>query len=465
MEKLKKLGKYSAAITFLALEFIALLAFNFSGSFVVFGSLSLALLVLLIIFNISEIKKEGLSNVGLFYIPLFMFTLLTAISPYSIPHMRIGDFSLAELIFIPLGILPIAFVGYLLSIDRNFKIKNLLIVVYGALGLYVLLNLLVNIVYFGAFYPIIYKGYHLYYSGLISQLPVNDFAYTLEGFKFIEVEMSHYVLYPALLLSSSVMLLYVSPKKEKVQFIIYAVYTLVALLALILVPSLLSIGAIIAVALLLLVIYFGKRYVKTRKVFKIIMIALLVLFGLGYLVYLLNNQAFAGGISKIIAGNGLLNKIFNTNGYAQAYNPVVTNIFNANHLFGFASVEVDVDIYEELHLSGGFIFDTFMTSGVFGVLCLFAFIFVGFKSFKKYFYGHSDEFHYQALLLLFVIVFIGYSAFFNSGEYALYYRVYKPIYMTAPFMITVFIFSYVYCKGHPYVPEVEKKEETVNEQI
>ena len=464
MEKLKNLGKYSAAITFLALEFLALISFNFSGSFVVFGALSSALLVLLILFNIGEIKANGLSNVGLFFIPLFLFTLLTAISPYSVPHMKVGDFTAAELVFIPLGILPIAFIGYLLSIDRNFKIKNLLIVVFGALALYTLLNLLVNLVYFGAFYPVIYKGYHLYYGGLISSLPVNDFAYTLEGFKFIEVEMSHYVLYPALLLTSSVMLLYLSPKKEKVQFIIYAAYTLIALLSLILVPSLLSLGALVVVALLLLVIFLGKTFVKTRKVFKIILIVFLCLLGLGYLAFIINNQAFASGISSIITKNGLLNKLFNTNRYARLYSPAVTNIFNSNHIFGFASIEVDIDVYEEMHLSGGFIFDTFLTSGVFGVLSLFAFIFVGFRSFKKYFYSHSDEFKYQALLLLFAIMFIGYSAFFNSGEYALYYRVYKPVYMTAPFMLTMFIFSYVYCKSHPYVPEVKKEEEN-NEQI
>ena len=465
MEKLKKLGRYSAAITFLSLEFLALLAFNFSGSFVVFGSLSLALLVLLILFNIGELKLNGLSNVGLFYIPLFMFAFLTAISPYSIPHMRVGDFSLAELVFIPLGILPVAFVGYLLSIDRNFKIKNLLIVVFGALGIYVLLNLLVNLVYFGAFYPIIYKGYHLYYGGLISQLPVNDFAYTLEGFKFIEVEMSHYVLYPALLLVSAVMLLYTSPKKEKVQFILYALYTFIALLALILVPSILSLAMIAVIALLVLIVYLGKRYVKSRKVFKIGLFVFLALFAIGYFVFILNNQAFASGISNIVANNGLLNKIFNTNRFAQAYNPVITNIFNRNHLFGFASVEVDIGIYEELHLSGGFIFDTFLTSGVFGVICLFIYIFIGFKSFKKYFYDHSDEFRYQAMLLLFAVVFVIYSAFFNTGEYALYYKVYKPVYMTAPFMLLMFVFSYVYSKSHPYVPVEDKKEEVVNEQI
>ena len=467
MNKLKALGKYSIAITFLALEFFALMAFNFSGSYIVYGSLALALMVLLILFNIKEIKANGLSNTAFFFFPLVLFTLLTAISGYMLPHLSVGDFNHAELVFIPLGILPIAFVGYMLSIDPNFKLKNLLIVIFGALGIYVLLNLLVNLIYLGAFYTVIYKGYHLYYGGLISSLPVNEFAYTLEGFKFIEVEMGHYVLYPALLLTSSVMLLYLSPKKEKISFIVYASYTFVALLALILVPSLLSLASIIVIALLLLVVFLGKRFIKTRKVFKIILITGLVLFGLFYLVYVLNNQAFASGISAMIAKNGLLNKLFNTNRFSQAYKPVITNIFNKNHIFGFAAVEVDIGIYDEVHLSGGFIFDSFLTSGLFGTLALFLFIFFGFKSFKKYFLNHSDEFPYQALMLLFAIMFIGYSAFFNKGEYALYYKVYRPIYMTAPFMITTFIFTYVYAKAHPYIPEVkqEVKEEANNEQI
>ncbi len=464
MNKLKKLSNYSIAITFLALEFFALMSFNFSGSFIVFGALSLVLMILLIIFNIKEIKLNGLSNIAFFLFPLLLFCLLTAISGYTLPHAAVGDFSYAEVVFIPLGILPIAFVGYLLSVDPNFKIKNLLIVIYGALGVYVALNLLVNLIYLGAFYPIIYKGYYLYYGGLISSLPVNDFAYTLEGFKFIEVEMAHYVLYPALLLTSSVMLLYLSPKQDKVRFIIYASYTFMALLALILVPSLLSLASIIAVGLLLLVVFFAKRFIGARKVFKIILIVSLSLFGIGYLVYFLNNQAFASGISNIIANNGLLNRLFNTNRFAQAYNPTITNIFNKNKIFGFAAVEVAINTYEEVHLSGGFIFDSFLTSGLFGALALFLFVFLGFKGFKKYFHSHSDEFSYQALLLLFVIVFIGYSAFFNKGEYALYYKVYRPIYMTAPFMVATFIFSYVYAKGHPYVP-VEAKEEVKNEQI
>ena len=157
MNKLKALSKYSIAITFLALEFFALMAFNFSGSYIVYGSLALALMVLLILFNIKEIKANGLSNTAFFFFPLVLFTLLTAISGYMLPHLSVGDFNHAELVFIPLGILPIAFVGYMLSIDPNFKLKNLLIVIFGALGIYVLLNFLVNLIYLGAFYTVIYK--------------------------------------------------------------------------------------------------------------------------------------------------------------------------------------------------------------------------------------------------------------------------------------------------------------------
>ena len=124
MNKLKLLNRYSAAITFLAFEFFALIAFNYSGSFVLFGALSLALCVLLVIFNIGEIKSKGLSNVALFFIPIFIFTLLTAVGNYNTVHTKVfGHFSWAETVFIPLGLLPMAFNGYLLSIDKNFKLN------------------------------------------------------------------------------------------------------------------------------------------------------------------------------------------------------------------------------------------------------------------------------------------------------------------------------------------------------
>ncbi len=454
MEKLKSLSKFSAAITFLALEFFALIAFNYSGSFVLFGALSLAICLLLILFNIGEIKLKGISNIGLYFIPLFLFVLLTALGTYMMAHAQVGHFSYAELVFIPLGLLPIAFSGYLLSVDKHFKIKTFLIVIYSALAVYCLINLIYNLVEFGAFYTVLYKNYYLYYRGLKSDIPVNEFAYALEGFKFIEVEMSHYVLYPLLLLSSSVMLLYLSPKNEKVTFFVYLAFTLLALFALVFIPSLLSLAGIGVVAILDLVIFIAKRYVKSRKVFKYILYIFIALFVIFFFIYVLNNQSFASGLQAALGKEGsLLNRLFNANKYSQKYNPPITDLFDGSRFLGFAVNQIAAGLYDEVHLSGGFIFDTFMTSGVVGALGLFIFIFVGFKSFKPYFKLHSDEFHLQAALFLFALIFVGYSALFNSGEYALFYQVYKPIYLTAPFMIMAFIFSYVIAKSHPIVEE------------
>ena len=456
---MKLLGKYSAAITFLAFEFFALIAFNYSGSFALFGALSLALCALLILFNFAEIKLNGLSNVGLFFIPLFLFILLTGFGTYSIAHTKYGDFSWAETVFIPLGLLPMAFNGYMLSIDKHFKIKTFITVIFAALAVYVLINFVYNLISFGAFYPIFYKGYYMYYDGVKSEVPVNEMAYALEGFKFIEVKMSHYVLYPLLLLSSSVMLLYTSPVKEKGYFYTYLIFTLLSVLSLALIPSILSIAGILVVAVLLLVIYLSKQYIVARSIFKYVFYFGLVLFIGFYLFYVV---VIATGVYQSFSG--ILAKI-TSNKYAQEINPLLVNLFSSDKFLGFAVNPAagpglnPVEVYP----TGYFIFDSFMTSGVIGALAIFIFIFLGFKSFKPYFKSHSDEFRYQAVLLLFAILFVGYSAFFNSVDYALYYRMYKPIYMTAPFMIMVFIFSYVICKPRVnMVKETKVKEEEVN---
>ena len=434
MQKLKALGKYSPAITFLAFEFFALMAFNYSGSFVLFGALTLVLTILLVIFNIAEIKKKGLSNVALFFIPLFLFVLLTAFGTYSIAHTKVGDFSYGELVFIPLGILPMAFAGYLLSVDKKFNLKVFLIVIYSALSIYCLINLFYNIVNFGAFYPIIYKNYYLYYGGVRSAVPVNEFAYTLEGFKFIEVDMNHYDLYPIVLIS---------------------------ILCLVLVPSILSLASIVFAMVLLLVIFFGKKYLKARTVFKWILRIFLILFAVGFVSFIFIHQSFMSGL----ASNAFIQRLFFTNRYVNSFGPLVNNLFSGDKFLGFAVETLGPGLYEEVHLSGSFLVDSFMTSGVLGALGLFAFIFFGFKTFREYFKSHRDEFRLQATLLVFLVMYVVYISYFDKGEYALYYNVYKPIYLTAPFMIMVFMFSYVISRTKAVEePKVEQVEEKVEEE-
>ena len=459
-EKLAKLHKYGAAVSFLAMEIFALLAFSFSGNYILFGSLSLALFILLVIFNIRQIKVDGISSIAFFFLPLFLFALVTAFGVYMRSHadVRVGHFNMAELVFIPLGLIPMAFTGYILSIDKTFKISTFLIVIYGALAVLSLINLSANIVNFGFFYTIIYKGYHMYYGGEMSAVTVDRMAYVLEGFKIIEADISHYVLYPAMLLTSGIALLFISPLRQKKLFVIYSVFTGIALLSLIFVPTMYGLYSFVIVLLITAVIFLLKRFEVLRKPAGIVLYVGIGLASLVFLVMFANMNI--SGIHNVISGNGLLNRLFNTNGIVSRYNPLIDSLFSNGRFLGF--VVTNDAMQEEVHMSGSFLFDSFMTSGVIGVIAIIVMMVVGFKGFKKYFLKENDDFYSKALLIAFVIFFCIYAGTINSTEYGIYYTIYKPVYMTGPFMLLIFIFCYVISKGEEKV-ETKKEPQAIEE--
>ena len=451
-KKLSKLHKYGVAISFLALEIFALLSFSFSGSYVVYGALSLALVILLILFNIREINVEGVSSIALFILPLFLYAVITAFGVYSRSHAFRGDYTNAELVFIPLGLLPMSFAGYVLSIDKTFKISTFLTVIYCALGILCLVNLFVNIVNFGFFYTVLYKGYRMYYGGVMSDVAVHEMAYTLEGFKFIEVRMAHYVLFPALLLTSSIALFFISPKQKKL-FVTYIVFSVIGALSLIIVPSRIGLFAAVVIILIDAIIFLLKKFAILRKPFGI---ALKVILGLGAFLFLflvLNNQD-GFFIQNITKNNAFLNKLFNTNAIVNLYNPLMNNVFSGEKFLGF--VVDNMVMQNEVHMSGSFIFDSFMTSGVIGVIALIVMLVFGYLGFNKYFRKVEEAFYVKAALIGFVTFYIIYAGSFNSTEYGIFYNIFQPVYLSAPFMIVIFIFSYVLAKGN--MAKNEKKE-------
>lgn len=456
--KLSKLHKYAAAISFLAMEIFALIAFSFGDNYILYGALSVALMVLLVLFNIKQISVDGISSIAFFIFPLFLYTLLTALGIYSRAHMFWGDFSLGEVIFIPLGLIPVAFTGYLLSIDKTFNIKTFLIVIYGALALISVINLICNFVNFGAFYTVLYKGYRMYYAGEASSVTVDKFAYVLQGLKFVEVKMSQYVIYPALLLTSSIALLFVSPKEHKKTFITYAGFTLIGLLSLIFIPSMLGLYAIIIILVVDLCILLLNRYGKAYKYVKYFIYFILIMMAIGLLIFILAHQT-KYNISNKILSNNLLGKIFGSNRFTKDYVPAVTDIFFDNFL-GSYTLYPTLDPVPPIELSNSFIFDNIVTSGVIGALCFVIMLFVGFKGFKRYIFNSKDDKYAKLVLLAFTIFFTVFSAFFMDREIGIFYNIIRPIYMTGPFFLVLFIFTYVIAKGKASIikenPQVEE---------
>ena len=300
----------------------------------------------------------------------------------------------------------------------------------------------------------------MYYGGKRSSQPINEMAYTLEGFKFIEVKMSHYVLYPAILLSSSFMLVKTSFKEEKKTFIVYCAFVLVALLALIFVPTTKALIAVLLNFVICGVMFVYQRFEKTRKPLRIAMTVAIIGGVLLFLIMLLNNQSFASGFHNTIASNSFLNKLLNTNGIISPFNTMLQDVIG-KYFLGYAAHQVTEVIYDEVHLSGSFFFDTFMTSGVIGVVALSFFLIFGLKGFKDYFAYSNEEDKNKSVLLSYLLVLYAYSFFFYQGEYGIYYSIYKPFYMTGPFMISIFVFVYVMSKGR--IDKALLKEEQKNE--
>ena len=458
-EKIKGLTKYITATSFLALEVFAFIAFSFGSNFILFGSLTLALMIILIIFSLAEIKKRGLNDFIYLLFPLFIFGIVSALGVYMRAHANVGDFSIAELVFIPISLISTSYCGYLLAINKTFNIKQFLIVIYGALGLLVLINLVANLVNFGAFYTIIYRNYYMYYGGKRSAVPANEMAYTLEGLKIVEVKMSHYVLYPSILLTSALMLFKVSPKKQLRDFLIFASYSFVGLLGLVLVPSFIGLFSMIIFILIVSIMYLCYRFPKSRKPFKTVLTIIVAIVVAILVVVIVNNQSIFSGVSDRIASNATLNRLFNSNRFAQRFNPMLENVFFKNFL-GFAVHYVTDVYYETAVYSGSIFFDTFMTSGVPGVIAMSFVVIYSLKCFKKYFMNDDVEERIKGTLLAFVLLYFAYSCLFYEGEYGVYYYLNTPYFMSSSFILVVFIFSYV--AGRKYF-EVKANEQPVEE--
>ena len=465
-ERFKGLSKYIAATSFLAMEVFAFIAFSFGANFILYGSLTLALMISLIIFSLAEIKKRGISDFVFLLFPLFIFGIVTALGVYMRGHQSIGDFSIAELVFIPISLLSTAICGYLLAINKTFNIKIFLIVVYGALSLLVLINLIANIVNFGAFYPIIYRNFFMYYGGKRSDVPVDEMAYALEGLKIVEVKMSHYVLYPTMLLTSALMLFKVSPKTQKKEFFVFLGYALVGLVALILVPSKIGLFSIVVLLIIAGSMFLCYKFPKSRKILKDVLIVLIALAVALFIVILINNQSIFSGVSENIASNSTLNRIFNTNGYIKKYNVMLTDVLGKNFL-GFAVHYITETLYDVSVSSGSIFFDTFMTSGVPGVITMSIVVIFGLKCFKKYFKEDTSEDRVKATLLAFVLFYFLYAALFYDAEYGVYYYLNTPYFMSSVFILVLFIISYVvsrrYLVADKPAPEAEEEKEPVQE--
>ena len=465
------LASYGIVVGFLCLEILAFISFYLGHSFILYGSLAIALAILSVLVTLKQINKDGLTSFAFFIFPLLIFVLLTALSSFN--HDSIGAIGTAESVFIPLGFTFISIAGFLTAYIEKFKIKTAMLIIYGALALYVLINLIINMVYFVPFYTIIYKNSYIVYAGHPSPLPIGSMAYMLFGFQVLEVSIEYWSLFPAILLTAVIPLFFIKFKENRRDFILYAVMTGIAFISLLFTISKIALIADFVLIAGIAVIILAAKVHQSRQILNIMMLTIGIIIFIVCLLFFLLAQTTWGalnGLRNAFKGNALLNRLFITNRYSSAIIVVLQGLFVHTSQWGFfklfgIAVGGTAGDYPPINVkqvpSNIWLFDNVLSSGLFGAIFFMVFIVLGIRRLFKYIKG-TEEDYVKYLIAGYVLGFLVISLLFYDVTPLVYSNKLFPIYTSAPLLICVFLLIYVFNKTLS-LPNAKKEEEKKEE--
>ena len=473
MNKEKTLSIISTVGMFLLLEVLTFVSFGLSNSYIVYTFIGLAVAILLFVAHFHIVKKEGFSSLIVFLIPVFLLGIVTALSVFN----KSLETSIFLRILTPIGFIAFAALGYLSTINKGFKISTALMLIYGGLALYVLISYFVTMVQYVPFYTITYRNSYIYYNGSKALLPIGSMAYVLNGFSLHEASVAYFSLFPSVLSTAVIALLFISPKKETKKFVLYAIYAFIGIIALITMPTKFTILTdVLLLIAIVLIILFGKKKINSL-IFGRVLLVISILFLLAFIVLIINAQSswgFVQGFRNLITKSSLLNRIFNTNGLASRYNLILNECFSFGNWLGFipgpgTSVEYKymTFAYDNI-MSDSIIFDTILFSGVFGLAIFIVLLVFIVRAFMRYYKNSNDEIVEKSLIAGFLISFFGYS-FVNYDSYPfIFYSDFKPYYLNGLFLVSLFFFGYTYRKANEKPIEEENQQQegvVINDEI
>ena len=406
MNILKKIN-FKNIICSLIIACFVILGFSFGDSILGFGIIGIVLFVLLLVFNFKKITLDDLIRFLILLIPFIAFGIITVVSRYSENELPIID-----KVFIPISIVVYLFVGFFFTKDKNIKIKSVLLGFCVGIALISLLNFIITASKLGVFYSFKYSYAFLYYAGGSSNVPVSKIAYGLVGFKVAPISIQFYSLFPSCLLSISVILFFISPKENLVEFIIFATCLLIGLIALIFTVNKFVLVTDLFILLFLVVVALTIRFkLYSYKAFGIVLWVILGLCLLFVLLFIINAQSSMEGMHSFTSSNALFNVVFNTNAFANRLRYILDGAFSSSKLFGFPPYFVDDNNLILCVPSGNVFLDQFMYSGLFGVLFFLLIICLVICSVVKYLKNKNVDIVEKLFVFVFLGVVICYSSF------------------------------------------------------
>ena len=307
-------------------------------------------------------------------------------------------------------------------------------------------GLVSTIIEYGFFYSLLYKSTpNYYYNGI--PYDVTKEMYWLSGFEFNEVFVEYGSLFALLCASFLPGLLFISPKKERNEFIVSMGVGGIGLLTLIVIPNWKAMLVLLVASFFAFILKYLKNHKKVLKILGFLFVAVIALGILFFIVALINAAIgfkFTGVLDRIFVSNGIMNKC----------SPVFEALFEkgGNNLFGLQATVINQNI-TTLETS---IFEVQLLKevGLFGT-----FIFIGFVVMMGYFLfkyiKKSDDSDYnKSILVTMLLAFFVFETLFNRILIAPHGESYNAFLRSSELLIVLFIFGFTFTP-----PTKEEKHE------
>ena len=451
MEEKKK--SYRNVLIFFVLELLAFVSFNLANMFVLFSALAFVLLAAMFLLNYENIKRgEGLSFL-IFIIPLILYVVLNMFSVFNREN-----YGIFNNLLVGIGLLAFVSIGYLTRYVKGFKIIHALTVVYGGLAVLLAISFIYSMVRYVPFYTILYNGQYIYYEG--SRTTVYDSIKFLMGFDFQDVSIQYFSIFSTMLFTSVIGLRFLKFKENRKLYYLYIAYSLLGFICLLFtINKYRLISDVLVLISILLIMFVPKK--EAPNWLKTVGYGVLGLVGVLVIVYFVNAQSgwgFTSGLRNLIAGNSLLNKIFNTNYYSRAFKEALDGCLMPSKWLGFI-----VNPYVDTSLpSNSFLFDNIMVTGTIGSIAFMVFLFFVIRNYIRYYKESGDNLAEKNLILAFISIFFIYSLTSLSIQPYKNYSNYITMSQNPVFLLVLFFIGYIFT-DYKKVKIVEKEEKVVED--
>lgn len=431
------LVRNKSIFAFLAIEVLALVAFNFGNIGSIFGIVAA---VVAVVFFIETCQaEENKKNLLWVLIPVGLLVIVSAFAGF-------GNFSKGFKTYSNIACfvaLPSFFVlGYSLRKSKEVKSQTLFLTVGIALAFASLFGLFSTVIQYGFLYSLIYKAKgtpFYYYNGMTYEV-TKEMSW-LMGFNFKEVAIEYGSLFAFLSALYLPAVMFVS-KEDKRNFRITLAIGIIGVATLVVLPNF---KALILAAVVSAFAFIYKYLLNNKKVMKAIGFTFVGIIGIGFIAFIISLALMATGKSL-----GALDRLFLDNGFMKNANEVMSYMFNSgkesNVFSGLIPTKAN-NYFVTLNV-GFFEFQIIKELGVLGAFILLAFI-IGFGYFLyRYIRFSEDNDFSKVIVVLLLLGFFAYETLYNVAVPMIHESTYEPFTRSSVFYVVLFIMGFVFLEPH-----------------